>query len=76
MWRLFLEHCIFTVCGFSANIVYMAVAPVLPLEIERRHLSSFCSGIIFCYSSSNFSSNSAGYFSAFFVSKSLIKKCG
>ena len=47
MSKIWLEHFIFTVCAFSANLVYMTIAPVLPLEIERRHLSSFYSGLIF-----------------------------
>ena len=41
------EYFLFTLGGLATDYVYTTIAPVFPLEIERRHLSSFYSGLIF-----------------------------
>ena len=47
MLRKLFEHFLFSLGGFSTNIVYTTVAPVFPLEVERRGLNSIYSGLIF-----------------------------
>ena len=54
-YRSAFEQFLFGLMGFSSNIVCTTIAPVVPLEIERRRLSSFYWKLLF-WSPSSFSS--------------------
>ena len=75
-YRSAFEQFLFGLMGFSSNIVCTTIAPVVPLEIERRRLSSFYSKFLFWSPSSFSSAMNVGSCFFLFLSKCLIRRMG
>lgn len=71
-----LAHFVLCFCATASNMVYTTIAPLFPLEVERRHLSSLYSGLVFWYCLSHFSAVSLGNCSALLFFKPLIRRWG
>ena len=47
MWRTCFEHFLVSLSSLAPTMVVASLAPLLPLEVEKRGLSEFISNLIY-----------------------------
>ena len=71
-----LDHLIVLFVSAVPLVNYTLVAPLFPLELERRALPSYFSALIFLYSPSYLRCFGTGFLASPFLSKLLLRKYG
>ena len=74
--RTCFEHFIFFYYSFAPSLIFTSVAPLLPIELIERHMSSLYAGLLTRYFSHHSSSTSVGYLLTPLAFKPLLRRCG
>ena len=74
--RTCFEHFIFFYYSFAPSLIFTSVAPLLPIELIERHMSSLYAGLLTRYFCPHSSSTSVGYLLTPLAFKPLLRRCG